>query len=326
MTQKLHVMHGRDHAPGGSDPIPGGGSGVDLSGYVLAAVPGLRNLWASGHGLVSSGAGAKTTLACSLALGGGPAPLASKFYDHTSTPVLVSPLAYSSLLGVSFRPSVASGVQVTGVQFWRDAGSGLVDVKLWRDSDDALLATKNAMSAVGWNEIYFDTPVTLGATSVDYTVGWSNPLRNTTTNATLPKTAGSSVATTSASPFRRNLTSGDLTTRPATGGNTEYYLGPIVNYTPDPVAILYVVATAAKGTAAGAYIIRTEIGYGVIDIYWSAPNVNVAAHVLALGLVEDGDGGGGGPVGPFASYAQMRASFNTYSALKAGVTTYADLT
>src|SRR5262249_37615899 len=124
MPQKAIVMHGRDHRAGGPDPIPGIESAtVDLSGFVVAQVPGLKKLWAASHAAISSGASSKTTVACPLASSSGPAPTANKFYDHLSTPVGTNNVGLNTNVGVAVHPLV-SGVTVNGVQFWR-AGSGI---------------------------------------------------------------------------------------------------------------------------------------------------------------------------------------------------------
>ncbi len=323
-------MHGRDHRQGGPDPIPGiggGGPPIDTSAFVVAQVPGLKKLWAGSHGATSSGASSKTTVACPLASSSGPAPVANKFYDHLSTPVGTNNVGLNTNVGVAVHP-LTTGVTVNGVQFWR-AGSGIatVEVRVWNSAGTSL-AVASGPTSPGWNEIYFATPVTL-ALGTDYIVSWNpdataggrftatTPRNWVTAPLVVAGAVNSSGATSSA---RRALTTG-VAVAPTTGDISEFFVGPIVNYTPAAPQPLYVVATAATGTAAGVYVVRCEVGAGVIDIYWSSPNVTVACHLVAVGA---DPGTSTAPI-PMATYAALLATYATYSSVITTYPTYAKI-
>jgi len=329
--QKSIVMHGRDHREGGPDPIPGigPGSSLDTSGFVVAQVPGLKKLWAGSHGATSSGASSKTTVACPLASSSGPAPVANKWYDHLITPVGASNNTLLTNGGVVVHPLVA-GATINGVQFYRGSGGiAGAHVDLWTAAGTLLTGADNLASGVGWNEIYFATPYTM-ALGTDYIVSWyaggtglggrfvmTTPRNWASSPLAVAGVCNSSLAPASA---RRALNTNPATA-PTTGDTNEFAVGPIINYAPAAPQPLYVVATAAAGTAAGVYIVRCEVGAGVIDIYWSAANVTVAAHLVAVGA---DPGTSTAPI-PMATYNALKATYATYGSLLTTYPTYAKI-
>src|SRR5262245_24458756 len=93
MPQKQHVMHGRDHRPGGPDPIPG----------IFLGEGGANYIWAGGHGPIDSSAGAQTAVECPFAYGAGeiaPAPTDNKFYTGAEVPDLTE--THTGNIGLGF--------------------------------------------------------------------------------------------------------------------------------------------------------------------------------------------------------------------------------
>lgn len=288
MSQKRHIMHGRDHLPGGADPI-GTNTDIDLRRYVLAAAPPLRNLWVGGHTVEPSGTGKKTTIACPLAGRLRPAPLDSKFYDHGVAPATGDVSSYANNVGMTVA-CTHTLVELTGVQFWRAGGAGPVTVRVWDAADGSVLATKTAVSGFGWNEVYLDSPVSL--TDGDaYVVGWYVPVGGSWAvrtdrflHANDPDTGEQLVSNNYPSVSSRTAfypyTSAP-TLMPGQGQSFDALVGPIVNYEPEPPFEIFIVATAREDTDEGVHILRTEEGEGVIDIYWSA-DADVAANVFVM--------------------------------------------